>query len=155
MTLRSAQLQDQKSNLTHPSSGEEITLVPFCEFNAASMKNQQLTVQEMFAKHLLQLHGISVDKARAVVDKVLCSVWCIKCYSSLNISVLPFHFKFILSLFFYPLTYIYIINIVCKCKEHNCEANLQNKKRSLKLWSKEQSHMLSKLQNDNLPRVII
>lgn len=69
MTLRSAQLQELKGNQTCPSSEMGMSLLPFSEFNTASMKNQQLTVQEMFAKHLLQLHGVSVDKARAVVDK--------------------------------------------------------------------------------------
>lgn len=50
-------------------------MLSFSEFNAASMKNQQLTVREMFAKHLMQLYGVSADKARAVVDKVVCSLF--------------------------------------------------------------------------------
>lgn len=70
MTLQSAQLQDLKGNQAYSQSEVEESLPPFYEFNTASMKNQQLTVQEMFAKHLLQLHGVSADKARAVVDKV-------------------------------------------------------------------------------------
>ncbi|XP_042874642.1 crossover junction endonuclease MUS81-like isoform X2 [Penaeus japonicus] len=47
----------------------ETTLMTFSEFNSSSVKNRQLQVREMFAKHLLQIHGVSVDKARAVVDK--------------------------------------------------------------------------------------
>ncbi|MPC61937.1 Crossover junction endonuclease MUS81 [Portunus trituberculatus] len=69
--VRSAQLQDIDGSQTDISSVIETCLLPFTEFNTASMKNQQLTVKEMFAKHLLQLHGVSADKARAVVDKVL------------------------------------------------------------------------------------
>lgn len=71
--VRSAQLQDLDGNQTSLPSETETSLLSFIEFNAASMKNQQLTVREMFAKHLLQLYGISADKARAVVDKVLFS----------------------------------------------------------------------------------
>lgn len=48
----------------------ETALMTFSEFNSSSVKNRQLQVREMFAKHLLQIHGVSVDKARAVVDKV-------------------------------------------------------------------------------------
>lgn len=70
-TLRSIQLKDLKGNQTCFPSEMEISLLPFSIFNEASVKNHQLTVQEMFAKHLLQLHGVGVDKARAVVDKVL------------------------------------------------------------------------------------
>lgn len=68
-SVRSAQLQDINGSQNDISSEIETCLLPFTEFNTASMKNQQLTVREMFAKHLLQLHGISADKARAVVDK--------------------------------------------------------------------------------------
>ncbi|KAK7071332.1 Crossover junction endonuclease mus81 [Halocaridina rubra] len=47
----------------------ETELVTFGELNRASMKNQQLSVKDMFAKHLLQLHGVSVEKAKAIVEK--------------------------------------------------------------------------------------
>lgn len=68
-TIRSAQLQDLDGNQTNLHSQTETNMLSFSEFNAASMKNQQLTVREMFAKHLMQLYGVSADKARAVVDK--------------------------------------------------------------------------------------
>lgn len=67
-SISSAQLPDINGCQSNISE-IETCLLPFTEFNTASMKNQQLTVREMFAKHLLQLHGISADKARAVVDK--------------------------------------------------------------------------------------
>nr|XP_045607810.1 crossover junction endonuclease MUS81-like isoform X2 [Procambarus clarkii] len=54
---------------THGEQKTETLLMTFTEFNAASVKNRQLSVKEMFAKHLLQIHGLSVDKARAVVDE--------------------------------------------------------------------------------------
>ncbi|GFQ74545.1 crossover junction endonuclease MUS81 [Trichonephila clavata] len=40
----------------------------FKEFNCSSIKNKSLTVKEMFAKHLLQFFGLSVDRAAAIVD---------------------------------------------------------------------------------------
>ncbi|XP_063614741.1 crossover junction endonuclease MUS81-like isoform X1 [Penaeus indicus] len=60
-----------KEGLENPMTQEEIetSLMTFSEFNSSSVKNRQLEVREMFAKHLLQIHGVSVDKARAVVDK--------------------------------------------------------------------------------------
>lgn len=60
-----------KEGLENPTTQEIVTsLMTFSEFNSSSVKNRQLEVREMFAKHLLQIHGVSVDKARAVVDKV-------------------------------------------------------------------------------------
>ncbi|XP_069939880.1 crossover junction endonuclease MUS81 isoform X1 [Cherax quadricarinatus] len=47
----------------------ETSLMTFMQFNAASVKNHQLTVREMFAKHLLQIHGLSVDKVLPIVDQ--------------------------------------------------------------------------------------
>ncbi|KAG7167552.1 Crossover junction endonuclease MUS81-like [Homarus americanus] len=68
----SAVLRTDLDNLPeemHDHDRTETSLMTFTEFNAASVKNRQLTVREMFAKHLLQFHGLSVDKARAIVDK--------------------------------------------------------------------------------------
>ncbi|XP_054707862.1 crossover junction endonuclease MUS81-like [Uloborus diversus] len=42
--------------------------ITFTEFNCSSMKNKSLTVKEMFAKHLLQFFGLSVDRAAAIVE---------------------------------------------------------------------------------------
>lgn len=53
------------------------TLMAFKEFNCSSIKNKSLTVKEMFAKHLLQFFGLSVDRASAIVDQfqTLCRLY--------------------------------------------------------------------------------
>ncbi|XP_068218425.1 crossover junction endonuclease MUS81 [Palaemon carinicauda] len=69
-TLRNLELEElQRRERSMNGEVIETALVPFKDFNAASMKNHQLSVKEMFVKHLLQLHGLSLDKAKAVVDK--------------------------------------------------------------------------------------
>ncbi|KAK7103517.1 hypothetical protein V1264_018398 [Littorina saxatilis] len=50
-------------------SDTEHRLMPFDHFNQSSLKNKPLTVLELFAKQLIQLHGMSADKARAIVDR--------------------------------------------------------------------------------------
>lgn len=40
----------------------------FNEFNEYSLKTRPLTVRELFAKQLLQLHSITPEKAFAIVD---------------------------------------------------------------------------------------
>nr|CAG4644796.1 EOG090X06E6 [Leptodora kindtii] len=42
-------------------------LIPLKEFNSASQKQKPLSVTNMFAKQLMQLHGMSADKAEAIV----------------------------------------------------------------------------------------
>lgn len=69
--LKAMSREHFKEGLENPTTQEIVTsLMTFSEFNSSSVKNRQLEVREMFAKHLLQIHGVSVDKARAVVDKV-------------------------------------------------------------------------------------
>ncbi|XP_015904449.2 crossover junction endonuclease MUS81 isoform X1 [Parasteatoda tepidariorum] len=41
----------------------------FKDFNCSTVKNKSLTLKEMFAKHLLQFFGLSVDRAAAIVDQ--------------------------------------------------------------------------------------
>ncbi|XP_069994834.1 crossover junction endonuclease MUS81-like isoform X2 [Penaeus vannamei] len=68
--LKAMSREHFKEGLENPTTQEIVTsLMTFSEFNSSSVKNRQLEVREMFAKHLLQIHGVSVDKARAVVDK--------------------------------------------------------------------------------------
>ncbi|ESO96484.1 hypothetical protein LOTGIDRAFT_115731 [Lottia gigantea] len=43
-------------------------LMPFQNFNLGSVKSKALTVSEMFGKQLIQLNGMSADKAKAVID---------------------------------------------------------------------------------------
>lgn len=46
-----------------------ISLQTFQEFSKFSAKNKNLKIQEVFIKHLLQLKGLSVEKAVAIVEK--------------------------------------------------------------------------------------
>lgn len=59
-----------KEDLQKCVLGEDlIGLMTFKEFNLSSTKNKVMKVSDMFVKQLLQLHGISVDKALAIVSK--------------------------------------------------------------------------------------
>ncbi|KAF2352972.1 ERCC4 domain [Trinorchestia longiramus] len=44
-------------------------LVEFQTFNKSAVKNRQLSVREMLAKHLLQVAGLSVQKVAAIVNE--------------------------------------------------------------------------------------
>ncbi|XP_076033706.1 mus81 structure-specific endonuclease subunit isoform X2 [Oratosquilla oratoria] len=57
------------SDLTEDMKRCTTKLVSFEELNSSSVKNRQLTVREMFAKHLMQLHGLSAVKAKVIVDE--------------------------------------------------------------------------------------
>ncbi|XP_041351019.1 crossover junction endonuclease MUS81-like isoform X2 [Gigantopelta aegis] len=60
-------LQDMRRNC-QLQDGEQI-LIEFQHFNHGSLKSKNLTVHEMFGKQLIQLHGMSADKAKAIVDQ--------------------------------------------------------------------------------------
>jgi len=49
--------------------GNEMFLMIFSDFNDFSVKAKNWTVQEMFARHLMRLRGLSVDRAYAIVQK--------------------------------------------------------------------------------------
>ncbi|XP_078592433.1 structure-specific endonuclease subunit MUS81-like isoform X3 [Branchiostoma floridae x Branchiostoma japonicum] len=59
-------LQDQSSDLNLDAS--VIKLLTFPEFNETSVKNKVISVKEMFAKQLMQFHGMSKEKVAAVVS---------------------------------------------------------------------------------------
>ncbi|KAG8227725.1 hypothetical protein J437_LFUL008007 [Ladona fulva] len=44
-------------------------LMSMSEFNKSSIKCKELTVSQMFVRHLLQIRGLSVEKALAIVEK--------------------------------------------------------------------------------------
>nr|CAD7395132.1 unnamed protein product [Timema poppensis] len=46
-----------------------VSLITFTEFSKLSGKTRNYKVKEMFVKHLLQLRGLSVEKALAIVEK--------------------------------------------------------------------------------------
>ncbi|XP_070165653.1 crossover junction endonuclease MUS81 [Polyergus mexicanus] len=49
--------------------GSTIRLIEFKEFNKASSKQRKFKVNEMFIRQLLQLKGMSIDKATAIVER--------------------------------------------------------------------------------------
>ncbi|KAI8479205.1 Crossover junction endonuclease mus81 [Branchiostoma belcheri] len=73
-------LQDQSSDLKLDAS--VIKLLTFPEFNETSVKNRVMTVKEMFAKQLMQFHGMSKEKVAAVVNTYPTPVALLQSYSS-------------------------------------------------------------------------
>lgn len=78
LSLMTRYLQNTYQSLTLVSGSRKEVQIPnspanicmtFKEFNSASVKNKRLKVSEMFAKHLLQFYGLSVDRAAAIVEK--------------------------------------------------------------------------------------
>ncbi|XP_078727934.1 structure-specific endonuclease subunit MUS81 [Lampetra fluviatilis] len=51
------------------SVDDSLPLITFSEFNQGAAKNKAQTVQEVFARQLLQFSGVSGDKAIAIMDK--------------------------------------------------------------------------------------
>ncbi|CAH1263024.1 MUS81 [Branchiostoma lanceolatum] len=72
-------LQDQSSTLNLNAS--VIKLLPFPEFNETSVKNKVISVKEMFAKQLMQFHGMSKEKVAAVVNTYPTPVALLQSYS--------------------------------------------------------------------------
>ncbi|KAL0132662.1 hypothetical protein PUN28_000427 [Cardiocondyla obscurior] len=60
----------KKEQLTQTSNvGSTLHLMEFKEFNKSSSKQRTFKVSEMFIRQLLQLKGMSVDKALAIVER--------------------------------------------------------------------------------------
>ncbi|XP_020631790.1 crossover junction endonuclease MUS81-like [Orbicella faveolata] len=51
------------------SGNDKMYLMNFADFNDATVKNKVMTVSEIFAKQLMQLNGVSPDKAVAILEK--------------------------------------------------------------------------------------
>lgn len=51
------------------SGNDKMYLMKFGDFNDATVKNKVMTVSEIFAKQLMQLSGVSPDKAVAILEK--------------------------------------------------------------------------------------
>lgn len=65
-TIVSCRKEDIKDSLVDE---DLVCLMTFEEFNKNSAKNRPLKVKDMFVKQLLQIYGVSVEKALAIVDK--------------------------------------------------------------------------------------
>ncbi|XP_078000727.1 structure-specific endonuclease subunit MUS81-like isoform X2 [Glandiceps talaboti] len=50
------------------STGHNV-LMTFTEFNESAVKNKAMTVTEMFAKQLMQVSGLSAEKAKSILEK--------------------------------------------------------------------------------------
>ncbi|KAK5649653.1 hypothetical protein RI129_000682 [Pyrocoelia pectoralis] len=59
-----------KQNLSEANVNDDlVSLLTFMEFNQGASKSRDFKVQELFVRQLLQLKGMSVDKALAIVEK--------------------------------------------------------------------------------------
>ncbi|KAF5301832.1 hypothetical protein FQA39_LY10617 [Lamprigera yunnana] len=59
-----------KQNIAESNIGDDlIPLMSFAEFNKSSSKSHNFKVKELFIRQLLQLKGMSVEKALAIVEK--------------------------------------------------------------------------------------
>uniref|UniRef100_A0A8C4Z9M0 Crossover junction endonuclease MUS81 n=1 Tax=Gadus morhua TaxID=8049 RepID=A0A8C4Z9M0_GADMO len=65
-----------KPSLPSSSSTPSLSLLSFAEFNYGAIKNKSQTVREVFARQLMQISGLSGDKAAAILDRytTLCSL---------------------------------------------------------------------------------
>lgn len=63
-------LRCSKDNLPPVNLNDDlVSLISFKEFNQSSLKNKPMKVTDLFIKMLVQLHGVSVDKALAIVEQ--------------------------------------------------------------------------------------
>ncbi|KAL9953048.1 hypothetical protein ACROYT_G040399 [Oculina patagonica] len=60
-------LEQARSNSTN--GNDKMYLMNFPDFNDSTVKNKVMTVSEVFAKQLMQLSGVSPDKAVAILEK--------------------------------------------------------------------------------------
>ncbi|CAL8115648.1 unnamed protein product [Orchesella dallaii] len=61
--------KDDWTNLRGVSTNTEAYMMLFSDFNDFSVKKTNWKVKEMFARHLMRLKGLSVDKAYAIIQK--------------------------------------------------------------------------------------
>uniref|UniRef100_A0A8C5L327 Crossover junction endonuclease MUS81 n=1 Tax=Jaculus jaculus TaxID=51337 RepID=A0A8C5L327_JACJA len=54
---------------SRPSSNPLCSLLTFSDFNTGAMKNKAQSVQEVFARQLMQVRGLSGEKAAALLDR--------------------------------------------------------------------------------------
>ncbi|KAK3927797.1 Crossover junction endonuclease MUS81 [Frankliniella fusca] len=59
----------KKDLAEYTMSDDFISLMNFKEFKQCTKKNRNFTVKEMFIRHLIQMNGLSVEKAIAIVER--------------------------------------------------------------------------------------
>jgi len=67
ISCRQGGLEEARSNST--TGNDRMYLMNFPDFNDSTVKNKVMTVSEVFAKQLMQISGISPDKAVAILEK--------------------------------------------------------------------------------------
>ncbi|GAB6026845.1 Crossover junction endonuclease mus81 [Chamberlinius hualienensis] len=65
-SLRSVNLESRQKSQTVDT--DFVELLTFEEFNSSAVKNRPLTVEETFAKQLMKVHGMSVEKVKAILE---------------------------------------------------------------------------------------
>ncbi|XP_025104025.1 crossover junction endonuclease MUS81-like isoform X2 [Pomacea canaliculata] len=63
-------------------SSNHLCLMPFDCFNESSTKSKMLSVKELFAKQLVQLSGLSAEKAKSITEKYTTPSSLLQAYSS-------------------------------------------------------------------------
>ncbi|ENN81877.1 hypothetical protein YQE_01740, partial [Dendroctonus ponderosae] len=60
---------DKKNMLPVDINSDLVSLMIFQEFNLASMKSKKMTVSDLFVKMLIQIRGMSVERALAIIQQ--------------------------------------------------------------------------------------
>ncbi|XP_060108228.1 crossover junction endonuclease MUS81 isoform X2 [Heteronotia binoei] len=68
-TLLSCTKEELEHERPLQSKNESCMLMTFAEFNEGAMKNKPQTVNEVFARQLMQISGISGEKAAAILER--------------------------------------------------------------------------------------
>ncbi|XP_074861173.1 structure-specific endonuclease subunit MUS81 isoform X2 [Carettochelys insculpta] len=68
-TLVSCTKEEAQSRCPPQLSSDSCTLMTFQEFNEGAVKNKAQTVREVFARQLMQISGVSGEKAAAILER--------------------------------------------------------------------------------------
>lgn len=69
LTCRSRELEGDGESEVQGAGTPSCSLISFAEFNHGAVKNKCQTVKEVFARQLMQISGLSGDKAAAILER--------------------------------------------------------------------------------------
>ncbi|XP_059199783.1 crossover junction endonuclease MUS81 isoform X2 [Centropristis striata] len=69
LSCRSRELEGDGGGTEEDRGSPSCSLISFAEFNHGAMKNKCQTVKEVFARQLMQISGLSGDKAAAILEQ--------------------------------------------------------------------------------------
>ncbi|KAK2900069.1 crossover junction endonuclease MUS81 isoform X1 [Channa argus] len=69
LICRSRELEGDRPDDEEERGAPSCSLISFAEFNHGAIKNKCQTVREVFARQLMQISGLSGDKAAAILDR--------------------------------------------------------------------------------------